>query len=160
MQYFSVVSILAPVGEEVLFRGAFLAIILFLGKIFNVKNKRKEYIWFLVVTSLIFGFMHSFDNWLTPFVYVISGLVYGGLYLYSKTIVVPIGIHILNNSIVAFSDGKDVNQLVVMVSLVVIAAMIETIMYSKNKHVLFLRNKISGKETNEKEKSFELAKDD
>lgn len=104
--------------------------------------------------------MHSFDNWLPPFVYVISGLVYGGLYIYSKTIVVPIGIHILNNSIVAFSDGKDVNQLVVMVSLVVIAAIIETIMYSKNKHVLFLRNKISGKEINEKKKLFELVKDD
>lgn len=159
-QYFSVVSILAPIGEEVLFRGTFLASILFLGKIFNVKSKRKEYICFLVITSLLFGFMHSFDNWLTPFVYVISGLVYGGLYLYSKTIVVPVGIHILNNSIVAFSEGKDVNQLAVMISLVVIAVMIETIMYSKNKHVLFFRNKISGKKINEKEKLAELAKDD
>ncbi|WP_241693997.1 CPBP family intramembrane glutamic endopeptidase [Enterococcus faecalis] len=160
LQYFSVVSVLTPIGEEVLFRGTLLASILFLGKIFNVKSKCKEYICFLVITSVLFGFMHGFDNWLTPFVYVIAGLVYGGLYLYSKTIIVPIGIHILNNSVVSFSKGKDVNQLVVIVSLVVIAIMIETIMYSKNKQILLLRNKISGKKTDEKEKLMEFASDD
>lgn len=160
LQYFSVVSVLTPIGEEVLFRGTLLASILFLRKIFNVKSKCKEYICFLVITSVLFGFMHGFDNWLTPFVYVIAGLVYGGLYLYSKTIIVPIGIHILNNSVVSFSKGKDVNQLVVIVSLVVIAIMIETIMYSKNKQILLLRNKISGKKTDEKEKLMEFASDD
>lgn len=37
-QYFSVVSILGPIGEEILYRGTYLAVILFLGKVFNVNN--------------------------------------------------------------------------------------------------------------------------
>ena len=78
-----VVSIFAPVTEELVFRYS-------LGTL--IKNK-----WiFLIVSSCLFGLMHGIG--VITFLYIFIGLVLGFAYLKSeKNVAVPMIIHIVNN---------------------------------------------------------------
>lgn len=128
-------SILAPIGEEIIFRGVLLCLILFVGNAFRVERK-KGYIVFIVVSSLLFGVGHAFDSWLTTIPYILSGVIYSIAYLYSKSIIVPIGMHVLNNGIIAISEGKDVNVTLAMICLTIVVVGVEVMQNNTNKKFL------------------------
>lgn len=124
-------DILAPIGEEIFNRGALLCFVFFLGKVFGLQ-KKTQYICFVVASYLIFGLGHDFDTLLTTLPYAVSALVLSFAYLYSKSIIVPIGIHMLNNSIITIADGKDANIILAVILLALLSIFVEIIQYSNN----------------------------
>jgi len=86
-------SFLAPIGEEFIFRGVMLY---FLLKSIKGLKKEKALFWAVnLVQALAFGAFHG--NWYqfihtTPFALLVGYMMYR-----SKTIVVPIAIHMINN---------------------------------------------------------------
>lgn len=86
-------SFLAPIGEEFIFRGMMLY---FLLKSIKGLKKEKALFWVVnLVQALAFGAFHG--NWYqfihtTPFALLVGYMMYR-----SKTIVVPIAIHMINN---------------------------------------------------------------
>ena len=75
------------VGEEVLFRGI----------VFRMIDDRWGTVVALVVSALIFGFVHITNNnatvWSSVAIAVEAGLLLGAAYKWSGTLWVPIGIH-------------------------------------------------------------------
>lgn len=79
---FTVVVIMAPVLEEILFRGALL----------NRWGYRLGMGKALILTSLVFGILHANPVGITAF-----GLIAAILYLQTRTLIVPMVFHALNN---------------------------------------------------------------
>lgn len=128
-------SLFAPIGEEILFRAGLLCLIFFILKSFKI-DRNKGYLPFIIVSSILFGTTHLFDNWLTIIPYFLSGVFYSVFYIYSKSIIVPIGMHMLNNGLIILSEGKNVNVLLAMTLLTGLVVFVEVIQYSTNKHIV------------------------
>ena len=79
--------LLVAVGEEIVFRGF----------IFRMIDERFNFVAALVVSALIFGFIHMGNSnatlWSSVAIAVEAGLLLGAAYKYSGTIWLPIGIH-------------------------------------------------------------------
>lgn len=71
--------------------------------------------------------------------YILSGVIYSIAYLYSKSIIVPIGMHVLNNGIIAISEGKDVNVTLAMICLTIVVVGVEVM--QNNTYKKFLERK-------------------
>jgi membrane protease YdiL (CAAX protease family) len=85
------IAIVGPIFEEIIFRG------LIIGKIFE-----KWPVVGLIVSSLIFGLMHEWQNMLVMLPYAVLGLIMGLVYLkFDKKLEASIFVHILNNAISA-----------------------------------------------------------
>ena len=86
-------SFLAPIGEEFIFRGVMLYFLLM-----SIKGLKKEKPLFWVVNlvqALTFG---AFHGNIYQFIYTsVTGFILGYMLYKSKTILVPIAIHMLNN---------------------------------------------------------------
>lgn len=78
--------ILAPVAEELLFRGI----------IFNKLNIKMNFVYAMIISSLLFSLFHGFGRLLTTF---LCGLILCVIYLKTDNILIPIFIHISNNLI-------------------------------------------------------------
>ena len=81
---FILIAVLVPIIEEIIFRGAFIER---LGTKYSYQSA-------LITSAIIFGFLH-FDI----FGAAMFGLVSGIIYLKSKSLTVPVLIHMLNNGI-------------------------------------------------------------
>lgn len=86
------VTFFAPIGEELLCRKAIF------GSFFE---KKVVAIIMFVVSSTLFGMLHyGFDGQILSLIpYVLMGAIMGGLYWYSNNLMLPIGLHFLNNLI-------------------------------------------------------------
>ncbi|HDK8090382.1 TPA: CPBP family intramembrane metalloprotease [Staphylococcus aureus] len=109
------IGVLSPIIEEIIFRGLFYMVcsgivILVFNRFF--KNAFKKHIdktigiIFVVISSIVFGMLHviragDFEN-LAP--YVLSGIIYSVLYLLTKTIYIPLLLHMLGNTISTFGS--------------------------------------------------------
>ncbi|WP_394882189.1 CPBP family intramembrane glutamic endopeptidase [Mammaliicoccus sciuri] len=109
------IGVLSPIIEEIIFRGLFYMVcsgivILVFNRFF--KNATKKHIdkttgiTFVVISSIVFGMLHviragDFEN-LAP--YVLSGIIYSVLYLTTKTIYIPLLLHMLGNTISTFGS--------------------------------------------------------
>lgn len=80
-------SFFAPIMEEVLIRKI----------VFNSLRKRLNLIFAMLLSSLLFAVLHG--DWLFLLSYTASGMVFAFIYVKSRTLLVPILVHILNNSI-------------------------------------------------------------
>lgn len=86
------ITIMAPVVEELLFRGAIQG---------HLLRKWKKPLWAIVVSSLIFGIVHG--NWVqAPFAFVV-GLALGWIYYHTGSLLPGILMHFVNNSTAVFS---------------------------------------------------------
>ncbi len=79
-------ALLPALLEEIVFRGIILRV-LFKGHLFIG----------LIVSSVLFGFVHEYSNWIEFLPYFYSGLFYGLAYLITRRIEVVILIHFLGN---------------------------------------------------------------
>lgn len=85
---FVIVALITPIKEELLFRG-------FLLRFFQAKYAKA---WLgIFISSTVFGILHPGY----PLVGAVMGLVFGGLYLKTNSIVVPIVTHIIWNTYVS-----------------------------------------------------------
>lgn len=82
--------LIAPVFEEYLFRGFFF-------NFFFAKNTRWSNLLGVIVSGLIFGYMHTLSFSVTTLLYASLGWVLAGSYLYFKDIRYNIALHFLNN---------------------------------------------------------------
>ncbi len=82
------ISFVAPIVEEMFFRYHLV----------SKFNQRDIWLW-VVLSSLIFGLMHAGFNLPNLAQYSIHGLLFALTYLKTKNIMVPIYVHIINNSI-------------------------------------------------------------
>ncbi|WP_101772272.1 CPBP family intramembrane glutamic endopeptidase [Peptostreptococcus faecalis] len=80
------IVIFAPIVEEIIFRGYII------GRLFENKQ-----ILGIVVSSLIFGSIHTITNITSLIMYFLLGVVAGILYYKTKRLEVSIGAHLLNN---------------------------------------------------------------
>lgn len=83
-------SILIPLVEEIVFRGVILEFF----------EKRVGAILGILLSSILFGFMHVTDpaSYIFLPIYVAPGILFGILYIkYDKNLWIPIGAHLLNN---------------------------------------------------------------
>ncbi|MBQ2832733.1 CPBP family intramembrane glutamic endopeptidase [Methanobrevibacter sp.] len=90
--------VVSPISEELLFRGVFL-------------NKFKLFIptvFAVLITSLLFGALHSFGGMISAFVFAICMAI---LYLKTENIFVPIFAHFLNNLFAEIIRLSDVNNI-------------------------------------------------
>lgn len=82
--FFAAHAVVPTVAEEILFRGCFTRRFLIFGRLSAV-----------IFSSLLFALAHfSFSSF--PFMFI-SGIVIASAYLYSEKIIVPMGIHFVNN---------------------------------------------------------------
>ena len=81
------VVILAPIAEELVFRFAMIKI-----------NSKYKYIW-LIISSLIFGLLHIWGDYIYLLDYALFGFIIGFVYLKTENIWYPIAIHFLNTFI-------------------------------------------------------------
>lgn len=88
------ITIMAPVVEELLFRGAIQG---------HLLRKWKKPLWAIVVSSLIFGIVHG--NWVqAPFAFVV-GLALGWIYYHTGSLLPGILMHFVNNSTAVSAFG-------------------------------------------------------
>ncbi|MDU0936950.1 MAG: CPBP family intramembrane glutamic endopeptidase [Dermabacter sp.] len=101
-------SIIVPILEEVMNRAIpFIVCLWVLYHIFKFFKKtvtvsdvyKISLVIYLIISSVIFSLLHSHDNWLSFLIYTLSGFVWAIAYVWSKTLVVPIAIHIINNAV-------------------------------------------------------------
>ena len=76
--------ILAPIIEEIIFR-------------MNIKTLIKNETTFLIISTLIFGFLHSYFDIINGYRYYLLGLALAIVYLKTDNIVCCISTHFLNN---------------------------------------------------------------
>ncbi len=84
------VVFLAPIIEELLFRG------IFFNYFFN-GNSMWSNIAVVFVSGLLFGLMHEMNLSLSLLVYCIPGWIYGLVYMFTKDIRYTMGMHFTNN---------------------------------------------------------------
>ncbi|MEL7834653.1 type II CAAX endopeptidase family protein [Fodinibius sp. Rm-B-1B1-1] len=85
--FLGMITVVAPVVEEIIFRGIMIERI----------GAKYNYSWAIVISSVIFGILHS-----EPVGAFISGVVLSLVYLKTRSLIIPILIHIANNSIASF----------------------------------------------------------
>ncbi|MGX6961904.1 CPBP family intramembrane glutamic endopeptidase [Vagococcus xieshaowenii] len=90
---FFLLCVLAPIGEELLFR---FGIIRLFGDITQPNDKIKVWIG-LIISSIVFCIPHSPDSIPAFFAYTIMGFFLGLVYVKSKRIEVSMGLHFINN---------------------------------------------------------------
>lgn len=78
--------ILVPIAEELVFRGVIL----------NRLNNKVNFIYAIIISSILFSLVHGFGR-LTPTFFF--GLCMCIIYLKTNNIIIPIIIHVLNNAI-------------------------------------------------------------
>lgn len=82
--------LIAPVFEEYIFRGFFF-------NFFFAKKSRLSTIFGVLISGLIFGYLHTLSFSVTTLLYASLGWVLAGTYLYFKDIRYSIALHFLNN---------------------------------------------------------------
>lgn len=98
--------IISPISEELMFRGVFLnRLKLFVPTVFAI-----------IITSLLFGALHSFGSITSAFVFAICMAI---LYLKTENICVPIFAHFLNNMLAELIRMVDVNNILFTDNLIV-----------------------------------------
>lgn len=86
-------TIIAPILEELIFRGLFI----------NMIFKQNTF-WIPVISSgIIFGSLHSASNIMEWLYYVIFGMILAAAYKKTDTLAVPIALHMINNGISFFT---------------------------------------------------------
>ncbi|MEE0859507.1 MAG: type II CAAX endopeptidase family protein [Acutalibacteraceae bacterium] len=90
--YFIAVAIIPPIIEEFLFRGAILG---------SLRKKHGDAV-AIIVSSVLFGLAHA--NFVQTPVTFLSGLVMGYLAVKTNSIVTPMILHCVNNSIAVISE--------------------------------------------------------
>ncbi|MGX7031378.1 CPBP family intramembrane glutamic endopeptidase [Vagococcus zengguangii] len=90
---FFILCVLAPIGEELIFR---FGIIRLFGDIMNPDDTKK--VWFgLIISSVLFCLPHTPDSIPAFFAYTIMGFIMGYIYVKSKRIEVSMALHFINN---------------------------------------------------------------
>lgn len=101
-------SVIVPILEEVINRAVpfiiCLWVILHIFKCFKKTTTVSDVykislVIYLITSSVIFSSIHSHANWGSFLIYTLSGLVWAIAYVWSKTLLVPIVIHMLNNAV-------------------------------------------------------------
>lgn len=86
-------TIIAPILEELIFRGLFI----------NMIFKQNTF-WVPVISSgIIFGSLHSASNIMEWLYYVIFGMILAAAYKKTDTLAIPIALHMINNGISFFT---------------------------------------------------------
>lgn len=85
------VVVMAPLMEEIIFRG-FLMRGVFSAQAFWLP---------IIVSGMIFGMMHLFNNWLELVPYAFMGMMMAWVFQITRNIFVPIVVHALNNFVSA-----------------------------------------------------------
>lgn len=114
----------APLMEEVIFRGLLLNAILFIGLNLGI-SKRFLFISFIIITSLLFGYVHESNNMLTSIYFALGGLNLGVIYLMSGNLLAPIIVHFLNNLIVFFDIDDMIKIISIFIILLLLVILIE-----------------------------------
>lgn len=133
--YFITIVILSPIVEEILFRGILLRKLILDFK-FNVK-------WVIILTSVLFGFCHSFGGILSAFLF---GICMSIFYIKSRNIFVPILAHMINNLISFFLALSGIEFLIrfsgSIIFIIVMLSVITNFILFKNifKEFLILNN--------------------
>lgn len=83
---FLMIVILAPISEEIIIRGVFIGVLF----------KEKPYLG-LIISSLLFTFLHGPTDVLSFVLYLVPGITLGLAYIKTNWIVTPIIIHMLFN---------------------------------------------------------------
>lgn len=83
---FVMLVILAPIAEEIMIRGIFIGVLF----------REKPYLG-LIVSSLVFSFLHGPTDVLSFITYVVPGLTLGLIYIKTDRLITPIVGHMLNN---------------------------------------------------------------
>lgn len=86
---FLFIGVLGPLAEELVVRGYWMK------KLFGPYERLG-----LIISSLVFAFLHGPSDLPSWFIYTSSGLIFGGLYLKTKNLAYPIALHMLNNLLV------------------------------------------------------------
>jgi membrane protease YdiL (CAAX protease family) len=81
------VAVGAGVSEELLFRGLFLAAV--------VSGWGLDPVVALIIVSVVFGAMHRYQGWLGVLGTAVVSLMFGGFYLTTRSLLIPILIHVL-----------------------------------------------------------------
>lgn len=90
-------TIIAPILEELIFRGLFI----------NMIFKQNTF-WIPVISSgIIFGSLHAVSNITEWLYYVIFGMILAASYKKTETLAVPIALHMINNAISFFTTFHD-----------------------------------------------------
>lgn len=91
--FFSFISvvIVAPVGEELLFRGVFA------GYFFPDLTSKKAISLYILVTSTFFSLAHTPNSFIHFFIYFAMGAMLAWLYLAKRDIRYPMALHAVNN---------------------------------------------------------------
>ncbi|MEE8837888.1 MAG: CPBP family intramembrane glutamic endopeptidase [Leuconostoc gelidum] len=85
-------TIIAPILEELIFRGLFINLIF-----------KQNTFWVPVISSgIIFGSLHAASNIMEWLYYVIFGMILATSYKKTDTLAVPIALHMINNAISFF----------------------------------------------------------
>lgn len=124
----------SPIVEELLLRGLLLNSLLYFGKKFKI-NRMCIGIIFLLMSAFLFSRLHASDNLLTSISFGLIGLNFAIFYILSGSILVPIGIHFLNNFGLSIGLVDDAERITMYVVLLVIVSIIEYFSY-KSKSVL------------------------
>lgn len=134
------VGILSPIVEEVIFRGLLLFLISSIGLwlVSTFKNnltlniRRYTSIIFIATSSLLFGVVHVVGggdyNHIYP--YLLSGFVFSTIYILTKTLYVPIFVHMIGNTI-AIMVYYDEDIAVLTLSVVLLYLMVGMLVWLK-----------------------------
>ena len=90
---FFILCVLAPIGEELIFR---FGIIRLFGDIMNPDDTKKVWLG-LIVSSVLFCLPHTPDSIPAFLAYTIMGFIMGFIYVKSKRIEVSMALHFINN---------------------------------------------------------------
>ncbi|RIN27689.1 CPBP family intramembrane glutamic endopeptidase [Staphylococcus succinus] len=102
--FFITTSIVAPIFEEIVFRGYAYMLISDISKAickkFNIIHyeKRITIATYIIIPSLLFGLAHKQGNVWSYLTYVLAGVVFAALFIITKRIWVGMILHFINNS--------------------------------------------------------------
>lgn len=114
----------APILEEIILRGLLLNVILFIGIESNIP-KKYSILTFMILSAGLFGGMHASNNSLTFIGFMLVGLNFAIFYLVSGNIIVPIGIHFINNFESTLGTSGYAERIMLYISLLIIIIVIE-----------------------------------
>lgn len=147
LHYYAIEGVIvAPVIEEVLFRGVlFFAAYMLIKELKNMKkwkfsNKTNQYITatlFILVSSFLFSSMHLSQSFLMSLPYLFFGITLAIIFVITKNLLITITIHVLNNSLSFFSffqsNAKQEDILTQEYILLLSLLLISTIIFFFNK---------------------------
>lgn len=110
-----ITSICVPISEELIFRGV----------IFNTLNNRMNFVYAMIISSVLFALFHGFGRIITTFLF---GLCLCILYLKTDNILIPIIIHAINNFVACLlTDIAHIENIVLVSPTVLITLIISLI---------------------------------